>query len=428
MFNKIKRDLIITICIIMLSFCCGCGRNAVNTPVEPVLLPISEEEMENNTIGDSTDKNKTSSEIASEESSERSVDNNPEATEDEVAVSIIMVGDMLLHDRIEEVSKKADNTYEYGAIFDNTRDLISEADIAIVNEEVIIGGSELGVSGYPAFNAPFEFADTLADTGFDVVCHATNHALDKGGKGIKNCLANWESKYPDMTVLGIHDSEVDQNEVSIIDINGIRVAILNYTYGTNGISLPANMPYAVDYINQEKIIQDLEYAEANADFTIVCPHWGTEYSLSPDSYQDKWAKIFAENGADLIIGTHPHVIEKIDWISHDDGNGETLCYYSLGNFVNWTSGTGQGVANRMVGAIASIEIKRTGEDKVEISNYDAIPVVSHVTSKDNGVTVYLLSDYTDELAVENEIISQAPDFDLNYCKELVGKILGDEFQ
>ena len=337
-------------------------------------------------------------------------------------VTLIMVGDMLLHDRVEESAQKEAGGYDFSAIFAHTKDMISEADIAIANEEVIIGGTELGVSGYPAFNAPFEFADELAESGFDVICHGTNHALDKGGRGITSCLKYWEN-YPEIQVLGIHDSQEDQNRLTVIEKNGLKLALLNYTYGTNGIALPGDMPFGVDYLLEEAVIEDLAEAEEIADFTIVCPHWGTEYRLTPDSYQEKWTKIFVENGADLILGTHPHVIEPVEWEEYH-GN-KALAYYSLGNFVNWTSGEGAGVSNRMVGLMAKVTLTKQSSGKVEIEDYDAIPLVCHVRSGFGNVTVYPLDEYSEDLASQNAIRTQAPDFSYEYVRHLLDEVLGE---
>ena len=335
-------------------------------------------------------------------------------------VTLIMVGDMLLHDRVEKSAQTDTGDYDYSAIFAHTKDLITEADLAIANEEVIIGGADLGVSGYPAFNAPFEFADQLVESGFDVICHGTNHALDKGGRGIMSCLTYWDN-YPEIQVLGIHDSQEDQSKLTIIEKNGLKLAVLNYTYGTNGIELPADMPFGVDYLQEDAVIEDLSEAEEVADFTIVCPYWGTEYRLTPDSYQEKWTRIFVENGADLIIGTHPHVIEPVEWVEF--GGNRALVYYSLGNFVNWTSGEGEGVSNRMVGLMANVTLAKQPSDKVEIEGYDAIPLVSHVESGFGNVTVYPLDAYSEALALENEIRNQAPDFNYGYICNLVSEVI-----
>ena len=132
-------------------------------------------------------------------------------------VTIIMVGDVLLHTRVEESATTEDGSFDFAPIFANMKDEVAAADLALVNQEVIIGGEELGISGYPTFNAPYEVADELVDTGFDVICHATNHALDKGKRGLTNCLNYWQEHYPDIAVLGIHDSKEDQEEIYITE-------------------------------------------------------------------------------------------------------------------------------------------------------------------------------------------------------------------
>ena len=296
--------------------------------------------------------------------------------------------------------------------------------MALVNQEVIIGGAELGVSGYPSFNAPYELGDALAETGFDVVLHATNHALDKRKQGILNCLSFWRENYPDMAVLGIHDSQESQQDIYVYEQQGIRIAVLNYTYGTNGVPLPEDMPYAVDMLQKDRVAADLKRAQELADFVIVCPHWGKEYVLEQTKDQENWAKLFAENGADLVLGTHPHVIEPIAQVVSANGN-QALVYYSLGNFVNWTSGTGAGVSNRMVGGLAQVTVSLNESGDTVIKEYGVLPVVCHVEKGFGGVTVYPLSEYTEELAARNEIVKQDGSFSLQYCRELAEQVFGD---
>ena len=359
-------------------------------------------------------------------------------------VSIVMVGDILLHSRVEDAARDDKGNYNFDFIFSDMKDEISLADLAIVNQEVILGGKELGVSGYPAFNAPFEVGDALINAGFDVVCHGTNHALDKGKKGIVNSLSYWQ-KHPEITVVGINADQQDKDSVTIVEKKGIKIAILNYTYGTNGIKLPKDMPYAVDMLDKEKVKKDLAFAEENADFTIVCPHWGTEYKLEIDESQKKWTKVFREGGADLVIGTHPHVIEPVEFIMDEDpeitnnhGNGDMLVYYSLGNFVNWTSGTGSGTTNRMVGGMAKITIsknralsagnKTAGSARMNgetiIADYGVEAIVCHVTPGREGVRVYPLSEYTEAMAKNNAIKSQDKTFSRKQCVDLCNKVWG----
>ena len=342
---------------------------------------------------------------------------------------IIMVGDILLHTPVEESCLQPDGSYDYDSLFSHTKEEIAAADLALVNQEVIIGGADLGITGYPSFNADFSLCDSLAGAGFDIICHATNHAMDKGRKGLINCAKYWRENYPQITVLGIHDTADTSTscgaEPVILDLPDMKIAVLNYTYGTNGIQLPDDMPYAVDLLNEEQVAADIQRAEELADFTIVCPHWGTEYRLTSDASQEKWTKIFAENGADLILGTHPHVIEPIEWVIDEESDHEMLVYYSLGNFVNWTSGTGEGVANRMVGGMAEVTITKNDNGEVEIADYGVKPIISHVTSGTEGVTTYFLEDYPEELAEENEIVSQDPEFSREYCVNLCDSVWGD---
>ena len=340
-------------------------------------------------------------------------------------ISIIMVGDMLMHTPVEESAKQEDGTYSYDALFANTVEEIQAADLALVNQEVIIAGEKYGISGYPAFNAPFELGHDLIEAGFDVICHGTNHALDQGKKGLKSCLSFWEENYPEVPVLGIHGSQEDQDEIYIYEQDGVKIAVLNFTYGTNGIALPSDMPYAVDMLEKEKVIEAITKAEELADFTIVCPHWGNEYELGVVKSQKDWTEIFLENGVDLVIGTHPHVIEPVEMIVDEETGQSMLVYYSIGNFCNWTSSSGAGIANRMVGGMAQVTIGLDESGKALIMEYGVEPVVCHLSEGINGVSVYFLDEYTEELAGQNEIVKQDANFSYDYCVELCDKVWGD---
>lgn len=378
-----------------------------------------------------TSTNASSPEATATTDTDRAETATPEPEPEELpppSISLVMVGDILLHTPVEESALQEDGSYNFDAIFANVKEEIEAADLALVNQEVIVGGAELGISGYPCFNAPFEAGDALVDAGFDVVLHGTNHALDKGKKGLVSCLDFWDENYPDMAVLGINESQEEQDSIYIYEQDGIRIAILNYTYGTNGIALPSDMPYAVDLLEEEKVIADLQQAEELADFTIVCPHWGTEYLLGISSQQEKWAQIFLENGADLVLGTHPHVIEPIEWLTDEETGKEMLVYYSLGNFVNWTSSSGDGIANRMVGGMAEVTIGLDETGAAAITDYGVTALVCHLQDGTNGVTTYALSDYTDEQGAENAIIAQDGNFSREYCVNLCNEVWGDMWE
>lgn len=337
-------------------------------------------------------------------------------------IDLVMAGDVLLHLRLAYWSENEKGGYDFNPIFKIIKPIIQKADLAIVNQETILGGKELGVSGYPTFNGPYELGDAIANAGFDVVLQSNNHSLDKGKQGIYNCLNFWK-KYPKIKTVGINTSEAQKKKLCIYKKNGIKVAILNYTYGTNGIPLPKGMPYAVNYLVKDEVINDIKRAEKEADFTIVCPHWGTEYYRGITDYQKTWSKIFVENGVDLVLGAHPHVIEPIKYVTDKKTGHKMLVYYSLGNFVNSTMSDGR-VGDRYVGGIAKVKLKRGADNKVRIVKYGVKATVMHNGGTKYGSRVYPLSKYTEELAKKNVMKAQDYMFSLDFCKKVCNEVWG----
>ena len=411
--NKMIKIILISICGMLLFV--GCGNAAKETSSSNLVftenMVVAEETMATEQIVSTETITATETVISSEE---------PEPTPKQLR--LLMVGDILLHTPVENSALQEDGTYDFTAIFQHTTEDIQAADLAIVNLEVNIGGEELGISGYPAFNAPYAVGDALVEAGFDVVCHGTNHALDKGKKGLLNCVNFWKEQYPEMAVLGIHNSQESQDHIYVYEKDGMKIAVLNYTYGTNGIPIPEGMPYAVDMLEEQRVIADIQKAEELADFTVVCPHWGTEYQLVQSASQEKWVRVFAEHGADLVIGTHPHVIQPMEWVTDEATGHAMLVYYSIGNFVNWTSESGTGIANRMVGGMAKITLEQDENGEVYIQEYGVEPVVCQLEQGVNGVTVYKLEDYTTELAEQNRIRLQDAAFSLEYCQNLCEEV------
>ena len=278
------------------------------------------------------------------------------------------------------------------------------------------------MTGYPTFNGPYELGDALVNAGFDVVLHSNNHALDRGKQGIYNCLNFWK-KYPKIKTVGINTSEAQKKKLCIYEKNGIKVAILNYTYGTNGIPLPKDMPYAVNYLNKKEVISDIKRAEKEADFTIVCPHWGTEYLRGISDYQKAWSQIFVENGVDLVLGCHPHVIEPIKYVTDKKTGHKMLVYYSVGNFVNSTMSNGR-VSDRYIGGLAKVKLKRGADNKVRIAKYGVKATVMHNGGTKFGSRVIPLSSYTDKLAKKNVMKAQDYMFSVKLCKEICNEVWG----
>ena len=344
-----------------------------------------------------------------------------------VEVTLVAVGDILLHDNVSNSGKMDDGTYNYDHLFKNVKADISAADIALVNQEVILGGVDLGLSGYPTFNGAYEVGDALVKAGFDIIEHATNHTLDKGKTGVLNCINFWRTNYPEIAVLGINSTAEEQEEIYVWERDGIKIAFLNYTYGTNGIPLPSDMPYIVNLLDKEKMAKDIAKAKTMADFIVVLPHWGLEYTHVPDNQKDM-AQFFLKNGVDLVIGAHSHVIQPVEMLVDDATGHQMLVYYSLGNFINSTADSGIGTADRMVGAMANVTLTNDESGNVYIKDYGVTPLVTQMLFGKGEITTYKLSDYTQELADKNGILARDSRFSLKWCKELCKQVFGDLYQ
>lgn len=326
-------------------------------------------------------------------------------------ITIFALGDNLLHMPVVNSGKKADGSYEYAHLFSRLQPSIREADLAVIGQETIFGGAASGYSGYPMFNSPSNMGKTLVNEGFDVILHASNHVLDRMTQGVEKTLEFWDG-YPQTTVLGINKSEAEKQIVNIKNVKGARLALLNYTYGTNGITLPAEKAYLVNYIDDEKIQKDVLYAEENADFTIAFMHWGTEYSEKPDDEQKRLCELMCGLGVDLIIGSHPHVVEPVEWYEAENGN-RMLVYYSLGNFVSR-----QLEARNLLGGIAEVELKFNGE-RVYIHDYSFVPIVTHYDKSFTSFSVYRLKDYNNSLAAEHGVEAKDGAVSVERWKEML---------
>lgn len=368
-------------------------------------------------------KEASSDNVSIEETESTTVEETT-TTPPDVTVDIMMIGDILAHEGVYNSGLQADGTYNFDHLFKNIKSDISAADIRIVNQETILGGVELGLSGYPCFNSPYEIGVAEAKAGFNVILHATNHTLDKGLTGVENCLNFWKTNYPEMAVLGINETEEDYNDIYVYNKDGFKIAILNYTYGTNGIAIPASKPYIVNMLDVDKITQDVTKAKEIADMVVVCPHWGTEYVYEPDSNQKYWTNLFLKLGVDVVIGAHPHVMEPVETLTRDDGH-QMVVYYSLGNFVS-----NQDKMPRMLGGMAKVTLVKSGTDNsCYIKQYSYTPIVTQKLFGTSLITSYKLSDYNDTLASENAIRKDSgnSEFSLSYCQELCKLVFGDSY-
>ncbi len=288
------------------------------------------------------------------------VDDNNHST----SISLIMAGDNLINDKLYNAAKKGDGSYDFKSMYSYIKDIVKNYDLAYYNQETILGGSEIGVSSYPAFNSPYEVGDATIDTGFNLVSLATNHTLDRGEKAIINSLNYWNNKSNVLTS-GSYLSNDDRNKVNIKEVNNITYTMLNYTYGTNGIKVPEGKKYLVNiwpctgndpdndtkYQEYKEVVkEDILRVRDKVDLLIVAMHFGVEYTHVPTKYQIDMAEFLSSLGVDIIIGTHPHVIMPITYIN------DTLVIYSLGNFLSAQDTNND--YNTTVGLLSSIKITK----------------------------------------------------------------------
>ena len=324
-----------------------------------------------------------------------------EEKEDSV-VSFMAVGDNLIHAAIYMNAYAKYGAYEFDDIYSEIKYFVESKDVAYINQETILGGTELGLSHYPMFNSPHEIGEAVANAGFDWIASCSNHSMDKFEAGIISDLNFWD-QYPDIVTTGLNRSFKEQQTNKYIERNGVKFGVLGYTYGTNGIEIPEGKEYLVNLYSKERIKEDVERLKGTCDSILVSMHWGDEYSTTPNAEQLELAQYMADLGVDVIIGEHPHVIQPMDWVEGKDGN-RTLVIYSLGNFLS-----SQDEPFNMLGGCASFDIRKDGNTgEITVENVKWYPVVNHISNGDytagtRDYRVYLLKDYTDELASQHRL-------------------------
>ena len=322
-------------------------------------------------------------------SSNNKVEVKEEEKPKEYSASLVMVGDLLVHDRLYNAMKTS-NGYDFKPALTYIKDIVKEYDIAYYNQETILGGEEIGLSSYPSFNSPYEVGAAMIDAGFNLVSLATNHTLDRGEKAITNSVNYW-NKHPSVLAVGSYLSFEERDKVRIKEVNNITYTMLNYTYGTNGIKVPEGKEYLVNVWPctgnnlesdtkyqeyKEKVKEDIKRVRDKVDVLIVAMHWGVEYTHIPTNYQLDMASFLEEEGVDIIIGTHPHVVMPVTYIN------DTLVVYSLGNFLSAQETNIDN--NTTVGLMTGITItKKVDKDKTEIGLSNLNNELLYTYSKNN---------------------------------------------
>lgn len=314
--------------------------------------------------------------------------------EENNTLHMVAVGDNMIHDAIIQAGKKNDWNFDF--LYEDIKKDIENADVAFVNQETPFVKSHSAVAGYPDFATPTEVGDALAAAGFDVVTHATEHIFDQGSDGIINSVSFWKKNYPEITRLGIHSDEEEKN-YEIRNVKNFKIALLNYsTLLSENHKIEKDETYMINLYSEKNVKADLEAAKEEADLTIVTLHGGKSDSAEPDEKLLDRVSFLSEQGADIILCSHPHILKGYELLTRED-KGKTLVYYSLGNFAS-----GQTALENLLGGMADITIKKNADSgKISIEGYSLVPLVMHYNSDFSEAGIYKLSDYSEELASEH---------------------------
>lgn len=340
------------------------------------------------------------------------------------SAKLVAVGDNLMHRSCTLSAKNADGTYDFTKHFANMADIFKAADLAVISQDTVLGGIELGATSTETgiFNTAVELADGMADAGINVVLAANNHIMDEGSAGLNTMMSYFSTKYPNITLLGVNNSREAKDEPVYVETNNIKIAMINYSYGSNQTADLDASPYLLNQYDENWLSDILKQAREEADFIIAFPFWGEQNSMDYTQEQERQAQFLADNGVDLIIGSYPHVVEPVKWITAENGD-RTLVYYSLGNFQSI-----QNTVENMLGGQANVTISKE-EDGTHISDYSLDFVVTHYEQRESSeyydiVTTYPLADYTSDLAARHGMsVSGNDEFDLASLQGLSSQIL-----
>lgn len=357
-------------------------------------------------------------------SSDENVDNKTTTANEQTVVSFMGVGDNLIHDTVYKDALQEDGTYDFTDMYANFSEDLKNTDIKFINQETVLGGVDLGLSGYPTFNSPTEIAKNLESVGFNLVNLASNHCLDRMEQGIANELAAFDET--NIVHDGVYNTQEEFDTIPTFTKNGIKFSFLAYTYGTNGIQ-PA-YTYNVSYFDDAQIQSDVQRAKEISDVVIVSAHWGDENTFEPNDFQKHYAQLFADCGVDVVIGTHPHTIQPVEWIEGSKGN-KMLCVYSLGNFIG-----GMLTTDNAIGGEIKFDFIKKGEN-ISIENVEWIPTIIHfegdqanIMEERSNYQAYKVSQYTDKLAKKHVLNNYEGNVvSLEYIDSKTREVISAEF-
>lgn len=347
----------------------------------------------------------------------------PTPTSDPVStVRFSATGDDLIHGQLylQAQQRTADGSYDFLPLYEHVAPFYSEQDLNFINQETNVN-DEIPPSSYPLFSSPAAVGKTIYDMGFRLIGMSNNHSYDLGASGIAATKRFWAAMPSDVLTFGLVENG-KEDEIPVYDKNGLRFACLAYTQYTNGLPTPQDAIAHVIYTSDtETIERQIKQARAVADVVLVSVHWGNEDSHTTTDGQRALAQQMADWGADLIIGTHPHVLQGAEWLQRE-GRSPALVAYSLGNFVS-----AQSRPDEMIGAVLSCTFTKQGAQNIEIENVQFHPTVTHYGYNYSNVTVYFLKDYTAELARQHGVCTDYPYFNYDYIEDVVKENIPAEF-
>ena len=300
-------------------------------------------------------------------------------------MSLVAVGDCLIHGAVYMDAKTGTDTYDFSDMISLVKPMIENYDLKYYNQETIIGGKNLGVSHYPRFNSPDEIGDNMVELGFNLVSLANNHALDKDEAGILYSNEYWKGK--NVITAGTYSSSEMRDDINVYEQNGIKYAFLAYTTSTNGLNVPAGKDYLINVYSDEQAKEDIDKIKDKVDVIIVSMHWGDEYVLEPTESEKEIAQYLSSLGVNLIIGSHPHVIQPVGYVN------DTLVIYSLGNFLSGQRPMG---VDKTIGLLVGMDIV-VKDDKVTFENIEKSLLYTYSTTRDTNYKVYPFKDLNDSI-------------------------------
>ena len=413
-YTKVQKSLIVIVSILfILLIVIACFNYIKNRNDYQNLVNTSKQEIENQ----------------KQENAKKEAEENKEEEPTDTTFTMAAIGDIMCHNtQYNDAYNKDTGAYDFSYVFDDISLYTKTADICVGNLETTFAGEDVGYSGYPTFNTPDSLAYELKDIGIDVLSTAGNHALDKGFNGLSRTIDVLNDA--DIAHTGTYKTEEEQNTILTKYVKGIKIAFVNFTYGTNGIKIPSGKEFCVNLIDNDLITKQLDLAKSqNPDIIVACMHWGNEYKTTPNDTQKELSTFLFQNGVDIILGTHPHVLEPMEkqTVTLEDGTTKDgFVIYSLGNFIS-----GQTAENTKTSIILNLTITKHTDGKITIDKAEYKPIYMYTDKSLKTKKMKLLdinkNIYNYENYIDSTINKTLYDI-LKNEQEKVTKIVGEEIK